>query len=165
MYTNRTIVHIYGPQCAGKTTLLKDVPSNSIWDVSDLYRKHGYNPEGKPNPYLANKLQGHVIRSLSHFINDQPGPWVIESSGTNKKVNEFLSACKEDYKIIQIAMRCVDGLELARRIALRGMSPSRVLAFNKRWKPISKGHLMEADQARDTIERVFTIPVSHRHPD
>jgi hypothetical protein len=143
----KTIVHLSGPQCCGKSYLLQDVPPEQKWDVSEFYRRLGYDPEVCPNPYASKRCQKWVIKDLSRFVNQKYEIFFIESSGANKKINDFLRKCeKAKWEVVQLEILPPDEEELLRRIDSRGLNEKWALGYNKHWCPNGDGYSQEEAQ-------------------
>lgn len=89
----RPSFHLFGPMCAGKTTIIErareNYPNIKVWDIkTDFYLKRKILKDGKVDWDMYNAFTQYIEEDIDKFFNtNKKHPIIIESSGLNKYIN------------------------------------------------------------------------------
>ena len=152
------IVHLYGPQCAGKSRLLSKVPSEAVWDIAQFNRGVELGSNGyvrRDSMFVVNRLKKFV-----HAASDTGKRVVfVETSGGNKAVNSFLKRMSKVHHVVYLWVKGPDDDELRKRCELRGLDYARTRAFNRGISRFlhhnARGFPMDQDEAQNLIDDIM----------
>ena len=135
-YEISKIIHLIGPKCAGKTTLLRELKKSPIWDIAeDFYKKYKIiNENNTMNWVYFNQHKHKLIPCLHGWLEKQCCKIsYIETSGINESVNSFLGTIRTGklVKTIILAQPTID--ELKKRCIKIGANYDSILKYNNKW--------------------------------
>lgn len=128
------VIHLIGARCAGKSTILKQfqVPK---WDVFDFYRRNGCLDGLMINWRRHEKARIRIIPDLNLFLEQAKRKasrvCIVESSGINLAINDFLSRCG-----LQVTEVCLDPPgpeELRARCKQLKLPHAEIVKYNNIW--------------------------------
>lgn len=135
-YEISIIIHLIGPKCAGKTTLLKELKKSPVWDIADdFYKKYKIiNENGTMNWVYLNQHRRKLIPSIHGWLDEQCCETAyIETSGINETINYFLDGLRDGklVKTVILAQPTIE--ELKERCGKIGANYDSILKYNNKW--------------------------------
>ena len=133
------ILHVTGPQLAGKTYIIRKAllafgERIQFWDIWDFYgRNEIIDEEGKMDWDRWREFEGKISPELSTFIRTKSNYTdliVIESSGISRNVNGTLNSLK-GYQQMAVALEPCPEHALMDRAIQRKLNLERVRELNK----------------------------------
>lgn len=131
------IIHVIGPMCSGKSFLIKrlfyDHINLAVWDIKEnFYKPLGIiNSENKIDNFMFDLYKEYIWFALHLFLKQHKDKNIIlESSGTNRRINAQLSNYK-DTKIIPVFLKEPSNEQLEINIKLRKIDQETVRNFNQ----------------------------------
>lgn len=128
------IIHLIGPKCAGKTTLLKQLRKLPVWDIAEFYKKHKIiNADHSMNWVYYRQRKRRLIPALHRWLEAQRCEIAyIETSGINSDINQYLEGlCFGMVKTIMLESPAPG--ELKSRCRGIGASYGDMLKYNNKW--------------------------------
>ena len=169
----KRVIHLIGTQCAGKSSLfaMAGIEKKQRWDVLSFYARKGvWRPgEGFPpkmrvvNPGKWYAITSKMIGDLSEYLQDGREIAFVESSGINRKINDFFKRCEteESFKANEICLEVPTEAELRRRAEARNIEPKEVLHFARVWaiKQRDKAKISQDEALQILVRECNAIPV------
>jgi len=123
----KTIVHLTGPRCSGKTFILNSLSDIAKWDVEDVYCKYRKSADEVFPPNKMRDLQKEVVKSLKKFVEQDSDVLFVESSGNNRAINNLMARwMKFGWHVVEIWLEAAIGEELAVRMSQRGLTRNSI---------------------------------------
>jgi len=145
------VVHITGPACAGKSTLIREVqetyPGVPSWDVGGFYEAHGcIHPKTKqlmfgPTKKARKKLRGDLCDFLADGRRSGLDVMIVESSGINTTINELFAHPRMKPHIIEVCLMPEAEWIMVQRMTDDGLPVARLTQLNRKVAKAKKGEL------------------------